>query len=96
MAMKRQPLTLTLPLCSICRYKHPDTLAYRKSFPTCDAFPHGIPEPVRKNRIDHRKAVSGDNGLRFELAADTEPMRQLLSSFDELFKKQSLKGKPGK
>ncbi len=94
--MKRQPLTLTLPLCSICRYKHPDTLTYRKSFPTCDAFPHGIPEALRRNRIDHRKAVPGDNGIRFELAADTKPMRRLLSSFDDLFAKKSSKGKVGK
>jgi hypothetical protein len=90
-AMKRQPLTLTLPLCSICRYKHQDTLNYRKSFPTCDAFPNGIPEAVRKNRIDHRRMISGDNGIHFEPAADTEPLKQLLSSFDDLFRKQGLK-----
>lgn len=96
--MKRQPLTLTLalPLCSICRYKHHDTLNYRKSFPTCDAFPNGIPEAVRKNRIDHRRAISGDNGIHFELAADSEPLKQLLSSFDDLFRKQGLKNRTAK
>ena len=87
--MKRQPLVLTLSLCSICRYKHKDSLIYRRSFPTCDAFPNGIPEAVRKNKIDHRKAIAGDNGIRFELAVDTEPMKQLLSSFDSLFQKQN-------
>jgi hypothetical protein len=87
--MMRQPLVLTLPLCSICRYKHKDSLTYRKSFPTCDAFPNGIPEAVRKNKMDHRKAIAGDNGIRFELAVDTEPMKQLLSSFDLLFQKQN-------
>ena len=94
--MKRHPLTLTLPLCSICRYKHQDTFDYRKSFPTCDAFPNGIPEAVRKNRIDHRRTISGDNGIHFELAADTEPLRQFLSSFDDLFRKQGLKPRTAK
>jgi len=94
--MKRQPLPPTLSLGSICRYKHPDTLAYRKSFLTCDAFPHGIPEALRRNRIDHRKAVPGDSGIRFELAADTAPMRRPLSSFADLFAKNSSKENVGK
>ena len=91
--MKRQPLVLTLPLCSICRYKHKDSLTYRKSFPTCDAFPNGIPEAVRKNKMDHRRAIAGDNGIRFEPAADTEPLKQLLGAFDSLFQKQSRKNR---
>ena len=95
-AMKRQPLTLTLPLCSICRYKHQDTLRYRRSFPTCDAFPNGIPEPVRKNRLDHRRAIPGDSGIRFELAAETDSLRKLLSSFEDLFRDRSLKPKTAK
>jgi len=86
--MKRLPLTMTLPLCSICKHKHQDSLTFRNSFPTCDAFPNGIPEVIRKNRIDHRKALAGDNGIRFELAADSEASRQLLDSFDSLFEKQ--------
>lgn len=94
--MKRQPLTLTLPLCSICRYKHKDSLTYRKRYPTCDAFPNGIPEAVRKNRMDHRKAIAGDNGIRFELVADTEQMKLLLTSFDLLFKKQGEEVKANK
>jgi hypothetical protein len=94
--MKRQPLMLTSPLCSICKYKHHDSLTYRKSFPTCDAFPNGIPEAVRKNKMDHRQAIAGDNGVRFELAADTEPMRQLLTSFDLLFQKRGEKVKTAK
>jgi hypothetical protein len=94
--MKRQPLPFTLPLCAICRYKHPDNPNYRKSFPTCGAFSNCIPEAVRKNPIDHRRALSGDNGIRFELAADTAPLKQLSSSFDDLFRKQDLKTGPAK
>jgi hypothetical protein len=86
--MKRRPLTVTISLCSLCKHKHRDSLTFRKSFPTCDAFPNGIPEAVRKNRIDHRKALAGDNGIRFELAEDFEASRQVLDSFDSLFEKQ--------
>jgi hypothetical protein len=86
--MIRRPLTTTLPLYSLCKHKHQDSLSFRNSFPTCDAFPNGIPEAVRKNRIDHRKALAGDNGIRFELGAESEASRQLLDSYDSLFEKQ--------
>jgi len=89
--MKRQPLPFALPLCAICRSKHPDNPNYRKGFPTCAPFPNRIPEAVRENPIDHRRALSGDNGIRFELSADTAPLRQGLSSLDDLFRRQDLK-----
>jgi hypothetical protein len=63
-------------------------LTFRKSFPTCDAFPNGIPKAIRKNSIDHRKPLPGDNGIRFEPAEDSEASRQLLNSFASLFEKQ--------
>jgi len=56
--MKRQPLPFALPLCAICRSKHPDNPNYRKGFPTCAPFPNRIPEAVRENPIDHRRALS--------------------------------------
>ena len=90
MDTKRRPLITTLPLCSICKHKHQDSLTFRRSFPTCDAFPDGIPEAVRKNRIDHRKPLAGDNGIRFKLAEDSEASRQLLDSFDTLFENQKV------
>ena len=34
----------------------------------CDAFPHGIPNPILEDEHDHRKPFFGDNGVRFELA----------------------------
>jgi hypothetical protein len=46
--------------------------------------------------MDHRKAIAGDNGIRFELEVDTEPMKQLLNSFDLLFQKQSRGNRMGK
>jgi hypothetical protein len=32
--------------------------------------------------------LAGDNGIRFELAADSEASRQMLDSFDLLFENQ--------
>lgn len=34
---------------------------------TCKAFPDGVPLGIRMNKIDHRKPVEGDNGIRFKL-----------------------------
>lgn len=50
------------PICLYCkRYRRddPDRL-------TCDAFPAGIPETIIESRLDHRKPVNGDRGLRFD------------------------------
>jgi len=32
----------------------------------CEAFPGGIPEGIIYGAIDHRRAVRGDGGLRYE------------------------------
>ena len=36
-----------------------------RKYPTCDAFPDGIPEIVRRGASDHKEALEGDGGLRF-------------------------------
>lgn len=33
---------------------------------SCEAFPGGIPDAVWTNSFDHRQAVPGDHGLRWE------------------------------
>jgi hypothetical protein len=33
--------------------------------PTCEAFPRGIPDEVYENRLDHRRPIDGDHGVRF-------------------------------
>jgi hypothetical protein len=43
--------------------------------------------------MDHRKAIAGDNGIRFELVTDTESMKQLLMSFELLFQERGEKAK---
>ena len=32
---------------------------------SCDAFPHGVPDSIFDNEVDHRGPVEGDRGLRF-------------------------------
>ena len=33
---------------------------------TCNAFPEQIPADILTGKIDHRKPVAGDNGIRFK------------------------------
>jgi hypothetical protein len=51
------------PMCVSC--KHFDQEAPGRK---CAAFPDGIPDDIWDSRFDHRKAHSGDHGIRFELA----------------------------
>lgn len=39
---------------------------------TCAAFPNGIPEVIASGENDHRSAVEGDNGFRFELLVELD------------------------
>lgn len=36
----------------------------------CHAFPDGIPEDVFWNKIDHKKNIDGDKGIKFEKIKD--------------------------
>ncbi len=52
----------TLPACLFCRHLRPDP-----GDPlTCEAFPDGVPDPIRDGRVNHRDAYPGDRGMRFE------------------------------
>jgi hypothetical protein len=32
----------------------------------CEAFPRGIPRPIRDDRFDHRNPYRGDHGIQWE------------------------------
>ena len=44
---------------------------------TCAAYPNGIPSDVMTGKVDHRKPVKGDHGIRFEPLQPT-PLRDLV------------------
>lgn len=44
-------------ICNGCKHLRADG---------CDAFPWGIPRPIRNGDVDHRHPVEGDNGIQFE------------------------------
>ena len=50
--------------CLQCRHAH-------DSLQSCAAFPAGIPFDVAAGFHSHETAIPGDNGIRFEPAADT-------------------------
>lgn len=52
-----------LSQCAFCAHKAPTGA-------TCAAFPDGIPVPILRNQVDHRKAHYGDHRLRFQLFGD--------------------------
>ena len=37
---------------------------------TCEAYPHGVPEPIATNRRSHMRAAAMDNGLKFVPSPD--------------------------
>lgn len=49
-------------ICLFCRRFH----AGRKDETSCDAFPEAIPAAILRSELDHRQAVDGDHGLRFD------------------------------
>lgn len=57
------------PECFDCRHYKP-----RETAPghTCTAFPDGIPWPILKSIVLHRKPYPGDHGIQFELATPEE------------------------
>lgn len=62
--MTTQPMSQ----CGACqRFRSPFSPENTRGLdgPFCEAFPGGIPDEVYANRLDHRRPVDGDHGIRF-------------------------------
>lgn len=40
----------------------------------CAAFPDGIPDDIRWNKVDHKMPYEGDGGIRFEADPEKEKL----------------------
>ena len=47
------------PQCHSCKHSQFGTL-------NCEAFPHGIPQNILVDAVDHKNPVPGDHGIQFE------------------------------
>ncbi len=61
---------LSGPACMLCR--HLKGASIKNPPLTCTAFPNGIPESIASGENDHRSAVDGDHGIRFELLIELD------------------------
>lgn len=57
-------MTYILPICAQCKHFRSGVTDRN----ACDAFPEGIPAPIIKSQVDHRKPYPGDHGIQFEPA----------------------------
>ncbi len=55
-----------IPQCMMCKH-YQDTMSCA-AFP--NDFPEGIPAAIVHNQKDHRKPISGDNGIQWEPGDD--------------------------
>jgi hypothetical protein len=56
-ADREEQLRFRLVQCMVCEHL--------RKHSRCDAFPEGIPAPLRTGKLDHRFAYPGDHGIRF-------------------------------
>ncbi len=52
---------------------------------TCEAYPGGIPEEILYLGFDHRNLAPDDNGIRFELDTEANPLliQQVFKNYDK-------------
>ena len=49
------------PSCITCANR-----TFKKDFPTCKAFPDGIPNKIWEAKVTHEKHFPGDKGILYE------------------------------
>jgi hypothetical protein len=51
-------------LCLTCEHLKPEKRIDFNYF--CDAFPDGIPDPIKMMKFDHHKPYKGDHGIQYK------------------------------
>ena len=65
--MTRPPIEIPPRPCVGCKH-------YNQPEWHCRAFPHGIPDPIKRGEHDHRTPFPGDGGLQFEPISPTRTL----------------------
>jgi hypothetical protein len=63
-----------LSQCVFCAHKAP-------SGATCAAYPEGIPLPIVRNQVDHRKSIYGDDNIHFKAASSDDAAYLMATGF---------------
>lgn len=76
-----KPGEVLMSQCGYCKHH-----AGVGQYPVCAAFPGWIPDAIQMNKVDHRQPFEGDQGIRFEPAADVplEALAPLYRALDAI------------
>ena len=76
--MIRKPI-----LCDVC--VHVGNELNLPGYMTCEAYPGGIPDEILYEKFDHRTPAPDDNGIRFELDTEKNPLliQQVYKNYDK-------------
>ena len=82
-----------MPMCGVCAHLHRKSNSRGGLVPwRCDAFPDRIPADILSNKVDHRRPVRGDRGVRwqpYDAAAVTYLRTAILPVFAARYKQEA-------